>query len=204
MSQKYKGFKRKNRTLQEMSRVMLHAKYLPKYFWVESIRTSCHITNRVYLRKNSKQTPYELWYGKKPNLKYLRTFGSQCYVCKDREHLYKFETRGDKAIFLGYSPNSRAYRIYNLRTKALMESINVIVSDTIIENKISESPIVVESENDFKTDYTVLITLVHKFLCKHILFIIFIFQKNRVSSTNISELLIQFNLVLNGISDVFQ
>ena len=143
---------RKKRTLQEMARVMLHAKSLPMYFWVESIITACHIINRVYLRKNTKQTSYELWYGKKPNLKYLRTFGSRCYVCKDREHLSKFETRGDKAIFLGYSPNSHAYRIYNLSTKTLMESINVIVSDTIVENKISESPIVVESENDFKND----------------------------------------------------
>lgn len=43
--------KRKNRTIQKMARVMIHAKNLPKYFWVEVVRTACHVINRVYLRK---------------------------------------------------------------------------------------------------------------------------------------------------------
>ncbi|BBH07107.1 Leucine-rich repeat protein kinase family protein [Prunus dulcis] len=59
---------------------------------------------------HTKSTPYEIWKGKKPNVKHLRTFGSKCYIYKDREYLGKFDARSDVGIFLGYSMNSRAYR----------------------------------------------------------------------------------------------
>ena len=48
---------------------------------------------------------------------------------RNREHLGKFQAKSDKGIFLDYSLNSRAYRIYNLHTKTIMESINVVVDD---------------------------------------------------------------------------
>ncbi|BBN68998.1 transposable element gene [Prunus dulcis] len=62
---------------------------------------------------HTKSTPYEIWKGKKPNVKHLRTFGSKCYIYKDREYLGKFDARSDVGIFLGYSMNSRAYRHFN-------------------------------------------------------------------------------------------
>ena len=51
---------RKNRVIQEMARVMLHNKKLPKSFWGEAVNTACHTRNRVYFRPDSKKTPYEL------------------------------------------------------------------------------------------------------------------------------------------------
>ena len=51
---------RKNRVIQEMARVMLHNKKLPKSFWGEAVNTACHTLNRVYFRPDSKKTPYEL------------------------------------------------------------------------------------------------------------------------------------------------
>ena len=51
---------RKNRVIQEMARVMLHNKKLPKSFWGEAVNTACHTHNRVYFRPDSKKTPYEL------------------------------------------------------------------------------------------------------------------------------------------------
>ena len=51
---------RKNRVVQEMARVMLHNKKMPKSFWREAVNTACHTLNRVYFRPNSKKTPYEL------------------------------------------------------------------------------------------------------------------------------------------------
>jgi len=49
-----------------MARVILHAKGLPKYFWVEAVQTACHIINHIYLTKNTKKTSYEVWYNKNP------------------------------------------------------------------------------------------------------------------------------------------
>jgi hypothetical protein len=52
---------RKNRVLQEMARVMIHSKNLAQYFWGEAINTACHIINRVYLRPETSNTPYDIW-----------------------------------------------------------------------------------------------------------------------------------------------
>ena len=56
-------------------------------------------------------------------------FGCTCYILNDREHLGKFQAKSDKGIFFGYSLNCRAYRIFNLRTKTIMESVNVVIDD---------------------------------------------------------------------------
>ena len=90
---------RKNRVVQEMARVMLHNKKFPKSFWGEAINTACHTLNRVYFRSDSKKTPYELWRGKKPVVKYFMIFGSDYYILRDRENLEKFDARVIRDIF---------------------------------------------------------------------------------------------------------
>lgn len=116
---------------------MIHSKNLAQHFWGEAINTACHIINRVYLRPETNKTPYEIWRGKKPTVKYFKTFGSKCYILRDRENLGKFDTKSDEGIFLGYSTNSRAYRVFNKRTETVMESINVIVDDEEVQRSIS-------------------------------------------------------------------
>ena len=64
-------------------------------------------------------------------MKYFRVFESKCYILNDRENLGKFDVKSDESIFLGYSTNSQAYRVFNKRTKTIMESINVEVDDAI-------------------------------------------------------------------------
>ena len=56
-------------------------------------------------------------------------FGYTCYVLNDREQLGKFQAKSDKGVFLNYSINNRAYRVFNLHTKTIMKSINVVVDD---------------------------------------------------------------------------
>ena len=114
-----------------MARVMLHNKKFPKSFWREAVNTPCHTLNRVYFRPNSKKTPYELWRGKKPVVKYFGIFGSDCYILRDRENLEKFDGKSDKRYFLGYLSTSRAYKVYNLRTKIVMELSNVVINDEV-------------------------------------------------------------------------
>ncbi|CAL2248998.1 unnamed protein product [Prunus armeniaca] len=120
---------RKNRVLVEMARVMLNSKNLAKHFWAEAVNTACYTSNRVFVRSGTKQTPYEIWKGKKPNVSYFKVFGSTCYILRDREHLAKFDSKCDKGIFLGYSTSSRAYRVYNCRSRTIIESINVTIDD---------------------------------------------------------------------------
>jgi hypothetical protein len=70
-------------------------------------------------------------------VKYFKTFGSKCYILRDRENQGKFDTKSDEGIFLGYSTNSRAYRVFHKRTETMMESINVVVDDEEVQRPIS-------------------------------------------------------------------
>ena len=122
---------RKNLVIQEMARVMPLNKKIPQKFWGEAVNTSCHIGNKIYFRAGTKKTAYEIWNGKKPKVKYFRVFGSKCFILNDRENLGKFDAKSDEGIFLGYSTSNWAYRVYNKRTKTVMESINVKIDYAI-------------------------------------------------------------------------
>ncbi|KAG9450314.1 hypothetical protein H6P81_010279 [Aristolochia fimbriata] len=119
----------KNRTLQEMARTMIHAKNLPHKLWAEAVHTACHIVNRVYLRAKTQTTSYELWKGRSPRIHYFREFGAPCYVLRDREYLSKFDSRSTEGIFVGYSRNSHAYRVYFKQANIVIESVNVRIDD---------------------------------------------------------------------------
>ena len=81
---------RKNRTLITLARAMLDDYGISQKFWAEAINTACHASNRVYLHRFLKKTPYELLIGRKPNISYFRVFGCKCYIYKKRKHLGKF------------------------------------------------------------------------------------------------------------------
>jgi hypothetical protein len=62
-------------------------------------------------------------------VKHFRVFGSKCYIKRDEDNLGKFDSRSDEGIFLGYSPNKKAYKCYNLRLHKIVESANVKIDD---------------------------------------------------------------------------
>ena len=70
-----------------MSRAMIHNKDVAKNLWGEAVNTTRHIVNRVYFRLGTEKIPYELWKGRKPNVKYFRIIGSTCFILKDRENV---------------------------------------------------------------------------------------------------------------------
>ena len=71
---------------------MLHNKNVARNLWGEAVNTACHTVNRVHFRAGTKKTPYELWKGRKPNVKYFRIFGSTCFILKDRENVGKLDS----------------------------------------------------------------------------------------------------------------
>jgi len=128
--QKNDVMERKNRSLEELARTMLSESSLPKYFWDDAVSTSCYVMNRVLIRSILKKTPYELFNGRKPNISHLRVFGCNCFVLNNgKENLGKFDEKADHGIFIGYSLNSHAYRIYNKRLKTVEESVHVVFDE---------------------------------------------------------------------------
>ena len=92
----------------DCARTLMIEKNVTIKYWKEAIRTIVHNLNRVQLKKNSNQTLYELWYGYKPNVSYLKVFGRKCYILKDTRK-GKFDVKSDKGIFLEYSNKSKSY-----------------------------------------------------------------------------------------------
>ena len=103
---------RKNRTLQEMTRIMLCVNNLTKYFQAEAVNTACYISNHVLLRPILNKTPFELWFGKMQKISYFKASGCKCFILNTKENLDKLDSKFDEGIFLGYSSRSKAYRIY--------------------------------------------------------------------------------------------
>jgi transposase InsO family protein len=101
---------RKDKTVQEAVRTMLNEAKLSDGYWREVVSTTIYILNRGQLRVNSDKTPYELWFGRAPLVKYFKVFGSKCYIKRLDENLGKFDARSDEGIFLGYSCNKKAYK----------------------------------------------------------------------------------------------
>ncbi|GKB84451.1 retrovirus-related pol polyprotein from transposon TNT 1-94 [Tanacetum coccineum] len=85
--------------------------------------------------------PYELLRGIKPNVEYFHVFGSLCYPTNDRDDLGKMKLKADIGVFIGYSETSRGFRIYNRRTKRIMETIHVKFDELRLEPRSDkESP----------------------------------------------------------------
>ena len=76
-------------------------KDVARNLWGEVVNIACHMVNTVYFRLDTKKTPYELWKGRKLNVKYFRIFGTTCFILKDRENVGKFDFWSDEGIFLG-------------------------------------------------------------------------------------------------------
>ncbi|GJS80884.1 retrovirus-related pol polyprotein from transposon TNT 1-94 [Tanacetum coccineum] len=98
---------------------------LPEFLWAEAVATTCFTQNWSIINTRHNKTPYELLRGRKLNVEYFHVFGSLCYPTNDRDDLGKMKPKTDIRVFIGYSETSRGFRIYNCRTKKIMETIHV-------------------------------------------------------------------------------
>nr|GFB34107.1 retrovirus-related Pol polyprotein from transposon TNT 1-94 [Tanacetum cinerariifolium] len=98
---------------------------VPLFFWAEAIATACFTQNRCLVIPHHKKTPYHIINNRKPSVKFFHKFCSLCYIVRDGENLDKMKEKGNECIFVGYSTQSRAYRVFNKRTRVIMGSIHV-------------------------------------------------------------------------------
>ncbi|GJX10504.1 retrovirus-related pol polyprotein from transposon TNT 1-94 [Tanacetum coccineum] len=116
---------RQNRTLVEAARTMLIFSKALMFLWAEAVATACYTQNRSLIHTRHNKTPYELVHDKKSDLTFFRVFGALCYPTNNSEDLGKLQPTADIGIFVGYAPNRKGYRIYNKRTRRIMETIHI-------------------------------------------------------------------------------
>ncbi|GKE57625.1 integrase, catalytic region, zinc finger, CCHC-type containing protein [Tanacetum coccineum] len=116
---------RRNQTLVKAAKTMLILSCASLFLWAEAIATAYYTQNRSIIHRQFNKTPYELINGRKPDISFLHVFGALCYPKNNREDIRKLGEKGDIGFFIGYSTDSCACRVYNRRTKKIMETMNV-------------------------------------------------------------------------------
>lgn len=122
-----------NRTILDRIRCMLIDSKLSAGFWAEAASTAVYLINRIPCR-NKMETPEEIWSNIKPDLSHLRVFGCRAMVHIPDQKRTKLESKSFECILLGYSGESKAYRLYNKTSKKIVTSRNVV----FLENQVNE------------------------------------------------------------------
>lgn len=102
---------RMNRTLVEMARCLLSQANLSNEFWAEAVSTAAYIRNRCPTKVLGNMTPFESWFGRKPNVSHFKTFGCKAYVLNKAPTRGKLEPKSKEHILLGYATDAKAYRL---------------------------------------------------------------------------------------------
>nr|GEU67421.1 hypothetical protein [Tanacetum cinerariifolium] len=117
--------------------------YQPTPTMAEAVNTTYSIQNRVLVTKPKNKTPYELLLGRTPSIAFMRPFGCPVTILNTLDPLDplgKFDRKVDEGFLVGYSVSSKAFRVFNSRTRIVQETLHI----NFLENK----PNVVEKEGE--------------------------------------------------------
>jgi len=133
---------RMNRTLIDLVRSMLHSADIDKKFWAEALQTAVHVRNRVTSRSLPPGiTPYHLWMKKTPDLAHLRIFGSDCFYTVPKHKTKKLDPRCRRAVFMGYSTQSKGYKLWDPESRKMIVSRDVTFKTVVTpEPELTEVP----------------------------------------------------------------
>lgn len=116
-----------NRTLMDMTRCMLDESKSPYSLWAEALQTAAYTRNRCGTRCLNGRTPFEEFWGIKPNIQHIRVFGSDAIAIHKGRPWHKLQAKGVKCKIVGYSSSQKGYRLYDVNKRKVFISRNVKV-----------------------------------------------------------------------------
>lgn len=131
---------RYNRTIVEKARCMIFDANLDLNFWAEAVNTAVYLINLSPTKVLKNVTPNEAWSGIKPNVKHLRIFGCKAMAHIPKERRRKWDPKSEEFIFVGYSDETKGYRLLNSRTKKVVIRRDVEFIETKSNNNRVEEP----------------------------------------------------------------
>nr|GEV53642.1 ribonuclease H-like domain-containing protein [Tanacetum cinerariifolium] len=102
----------------------------PQQNGAEAVNTACYVQNRVLVTKPHYKTPYEILIGRTTIISFMRPFDCLVTLLNTLDHLGKFDGKSDEGFLVGYSINSKAFRVYNSRTRKVEENLHVNFIET--------------------------------------------------------------------------
>ncbi|UYV74917.1 hypothetical protein LAZ67_12001798 [Cordylochernes scorpioides] len=136
---------RANRTLLDKGRTLLADSQLPLHFWAEAVNTAAYLYNLTPTTNDPDTTPMEKWKGKKPSVSHIMRFGCEVFYKLENHQRHKLEAKSKRGIFVGYSRCRRAYRVFDITARVILETADIHFREN--NNVISE-----EKQNDNNTD----------------------------------------------------
>ncbi|UYV80846.1 hypothetical protein LAZ67_19001950 [Cordylochernes scorpioides] len=136
---------RANRTLLDKGRTLLADSQLPLHFWAEAVNTAAYLYNLTPTTNDPDTTPMEKWKGKKPSVSHIMRFGCEVFYKLENHQRHKLEAKSKRGIFVGYSRYRRAYRVFDITARVILETADIHFREN--NNVISE-----EKQNDNNTD----------------------------------------------------
>nr|GEV03435.1 hypothetical protein [Tanacetum cinerariifolium] len=118
-------------TLIEAAKTMLADSLLSISFWAEAVNTACYVQNKVLVTKPQNKTPYELLLGRTPSIGFMRPVGCLVTILNTLDPLGKFDRKVDEGFLVGYTVSSKAFSVFNSRTRIVQETLHII----FLENK---------------------------------------------------------------------
>ncbi|UYV82781.1 K02A2.6-like, partial [Cordylochernes scorpioides] len=138
---------RANRTLLDKGRTLLADSQLPLHFWAEAVNTAAYLYNLTPTTIDPDTTPMEKWKGKKPSVSHIMRFGCEVFYELENHQRHKLEAKSKIGIFVGYSRCRRAYRVFDITTRVILETADIHFREN--NNVISEEK---QSDNNTDTD----------------------------------------------------
>ncbi|GJT10465.1 retrovirus-related pol polyprotein from transposon TNT 1-94 [Tanacetum coccineum] len=152
---------RRNRTLIEEAKTMLNSTNIHKQFWGDDVNNACYTQNRSIIVKKHRKTTYDVFRGRSPDISYFYVFGCHVHIHSHRDHLGKFDEKADDGLFLGYSPMSKAFRVFNIIRQEMEETYHVLNSpgeipelttpDAIPKLAIVDNNTILDEHDDFES-----------------------------------------------------
>ena len=129
---------RANRTIMETVRSMLYHAHLPLSFWGEAVSTAVYLKNRSPTSCLKDITPFECWFNKRPDVSNIKVFGCKVYVHVPDQKRRKLDKKSIPCVFVGYPTNSKGYKLYNLESKQMIRSRDVIFLENNFDHKLPD------------------------------------------------------------------
>jgi hypothetical protein len=104
---------------------------LPKIFWAHAVAHAVHIINRLPTPFLSQKSPFQMLYDILPDLNNLKVFGSLVFASTLQSNRHKFDSRSRKCISLGLKPGVKGHILFDLKSKEIFLSRDVVFFEHI-------------------------------------------------------------------------
>src|SRR5438046_2764774 len=108
---------------------MLHHPGYPLELWGEAVLAACYLSNRLPSRALDGKTPFEAWFGYKPDVTHLRRWGCVAYAHIPEQLRKKLDVKAHRGIFVGYDNPNGTYQIFDPSTNKIISTKDWIISE---------------------------------------------------------------------------